>query len=190
MDSVTTAFELMEVELDSEVDSLNARGAECFRNSDYSQAERLIAEGKSLLDFCARVRELSDEWKDKFSASFPEEVVPNNVVEARKTILGASKSAKTLLTVKFEDGTVVYEPKALETFALAIQKIGFDRVERLGLVVNREPLVSRSPSKRYADFQVGNTFIKTHSSTSQKKRTLEEIAARLGESLIVRIVEA
>ena len=36
MDSVTVAFELMRIELDAEVENLNAEGEQLFRTSNYA----------------------------------------------------------------------------------------------------------------------------------------------------------
>ena len=58
MDSVSTAFELMRLELEAEVERLNAAGAVAFRGSNYERAEELIRRGRLLNDFCERVGSL------------------------------------------------------------------------------------------------------------------------------------
>ncbi len=40
MNSVSIAFELMRLELEAEIEQLNAAGAAAFRSSDYEMAEK------------------------------------------------------------------------------------------------------------------------------------------------------
>lgn len=189
-DSVSVAFELMRSELEAEVEAINAKGAAYFHNSDYASAREIIDQGVKLQEFCERVSRLAEEWKAVFAEEFPEEVVPDIVREARRTILSASKSSKTILLVRFPDGSTISEPKAAETLAEVIKRVGFDKVEGLGKVVNKEPLVSRFPSSNYNDTLIDGYYIKTHSSTQAKKRLLDDISHELGLGLSVGIVAA
>jgi hypothetical protein len=188
-DSVSIAFELVQIELSSEVESLNSKGASLFYSSDYTSAGTLIERGKRLKAFCEKVAALEAQWRNEFAADFPQSPNPELFAEARRAIISATKSSKTLLFVRFPDGAVVSMPKAAETLALTIKMIGFDRVASLGKVVNFEPLVSSSPSKKYADVKIDGVYIKTHSSTSAKKKLLDEISGELGLNLEVRIIE-
>jgi hypothetical protein len=61
-------------------------------------------------------------------------------------------------------------------------------VAGVGVLVNGENIVSEAPSSRYNETRVGTYFIKTHSSTAQKKRNIEQIANALGLDIEVRIV--
>lgn len=90
--------------------------------------------------------------------------------------------------MRFPDGTVISEPVAAQTFAKVLQKIGFDRVERLGIRVRRENIVARSPSQVAKDTEIDGYYVRTHSSTMQKKRHLEEISQRLNLGLNVSVV--
>ena len=67
-------------------------------------------------------------------------------------------------------------------------EIGIDRVERLHVLVNSERIVSKTPSEKYNESRIGNYFIKTHCSTAQKKRNLEQIANELGVILEIEII--
>lgn len=191
MNSVSIAFELMRLELESEVEQLNDAGAAAFRSSDYETADKHIARGQDLQDFCARVRKLEDEWRSRISA---DDVPDTSTVRERKpeemlrTILAHSKNSKTSLLVRFIDGTVVAESSAAYTLSKSIEMIGFDRVESLGIRVNGENIVSRSKSEKYNDVQVGDRYVKTHSNTQQKARNLRRISKELGLDLQVQIV--
>jgi hypothetical protein len=188
MDSVATAFELMEIELSTAVENLNGEGARLFRNSEYDAAKRLTEKGAALQDFCARVSALSKEWNEKYAEQPDSRVSVVNEEETARRILSASKGAKTGLLVRFPDGTVICEAKAADTLALAIKKIGFEKVEALNIRVNHENLVSRQKSRNYNDVFLSPFYIKTHSSTDAKKKNLERISDRLGLRLIVSIV--
>lgn len=188
MDSVGTAFELMKIELTTAVDNLNSEGARLILSSDYDAAKRLTEKGLSLRDFCARVAALSDEWNQKYAEQPDNRESVVDEEETARRILSASKSAKTGLLVRFPDGTVICEQKAATTLALAIKKIGFDRVEALNIQVNGENIVSRQESRRYNDTFLSQFYFKTHSSTDQKKRNLERISEKLGLRLVVSIV--
>lgn len=187
MDSVATAFELMEIELTTAVENLNSEGARLFRSSDYDAAKRLTEKGAALQDFCARVAALSKEWNERYAEQPDSRLSVVDEEETARRILSASKSAKTGLLVRFPDGTVICEPKAAETLALAIKKIGFEEVEALNVRVNRENIVSRQKSRKYNDTFLAPFYIKTHSSTDQKKN-LERISEKLGLRLVVSIL--
>lgn len=192
MNSVSIAFELMRLELESEVEQLNAAGAAAFRSSDYELAEEQIRRGRDLKEFYDRVSKLEDEWVSRFSASevpgiaTAQERTPEETV---RTILAHSKASKSSLLVRFRDGTVVANSTAAETLATSLERIGFDRVERLGIRVNGENIVSAAKSEKYNDVRVGNRYVKTHSSTMQKARNLRQISDELGLDLQVQIVE-
>lgn len=187
MESVRTAFELMKLELEATVENLNAEGAELFRLSRYEEANDLIAKGKALRNFCHRVDQLSDEWIENFSPDTGAEASEKEQETAR-TILSASKSSRTGLLVRFKDGSIICEKTAALTLAKTIERIGFERVAGLGIKVNKEDIVSRNPSTKYGEVPLNGYFIKTHSSTDQKKRTLEQISRRLNLELEVTIV--
>ena len=188
MDSVSIAFELMAIELDAEEDNLNSAGSESFHNSDYDAAQVYVKKGMALHVFRQKVQDLANEWKRDSAEDFPDEVVPDELQKARKTIMAGTKSQKTSLMVRFPDGKTIAELKASETFAKVIRRIGFDQVAELDLTVNKEPLVSQVPSEKYNDVAIDGYFVKTHSSTQSKKRQLEEISRSLGCDLSVKII--
>lgn len=188
MESVAIAFQLMALELQTAVEDLNSQGSRLFHASKYSEAKVLSDKGAALQEFCERVNALADEWDLRFSASVTENEDSQEVREATRKILSASKSSKTGLMVRFPDGTIICEDKAADTLVRALEKIGFSKVEALNIPVNKENIVSRSPSMRYNEVKYGGFYIKTHSSTEQKKKNLERISEELDLSLSVSIV--
>jgi hypothetical protein len=180
MDSVGIAFELMRFELEAEVESLNSDGAKHFRESQYDLADALTKKGKALQDF--------SEWEASFASGVDEQDEANVTLAARK-ILSGSKSSKTALLVRFPDGEVISEKTAAGTLVKFIQKVGIESVANLDIVVNSENIVSKSSSKRgYNETSITPFFIKTHSSTAQKKRNIEDIAKALDLSCEIIIV--
>ena len=188
MDSVSIAFELMRIELDTSVENLNLEGARHFRTSNYAAAKSLTQKGAELADFCARVTALANEWTDKYAEQSESSASVVDEEETAKRILSASKGPKTGLLVRFPDGTIICETRAADTLAKTIQKIGFTKVEGLNLQVNRENIVSRQQSHRYSDTYLASFYIKTHSSTEQKKKNIERISQELRLGLVVTIL--
>lgn len=192
MDSVSIAFELMRLELEAESERLNSAGASAFRSSDYEKAEEQIRLGRRLKEFCERVSKLENEWQRGFApieTADQDSSSPAPQTDVARKILAHSKSSKLSLLVRFDDGTVIAERTAADTLAKAIQKIGFDRVERTGILVNGEAIVSNSKSLKYNDVQIDGHYVKTHSSTSQKARNLLQISEALGLELEIQIID-
>lgn len=187
-DSVSVAFELMLHELGLEVADLNARGARYFSQSEYDKAESLSQSGRALADFRGRVVKLQEEWLERFSGHFADRESAQQVEQIARTISSASKAPKTRLRIIFPDGLVLDENTAALSFAKAVQHLGLQEVMRLNKRVNREPLIADTPSVRYNDTLIGDFYIRTHSSTKDKRDLLEEIARELGVGLRVEIV--
>ena len=181
-------FELMELELNTAVENLNREGEQLFHRSEYEAAKRLTEKGAALRDFCARLLALSKEWREKYAEQTDSSQSVVDEEETVRRILSASKGSKTGLLVRFPDGTVVCEQKASDTIALAIKKIGFERVAALNVQVNGENIESRQKSPKYNEILLAPFYIKTHSSTDQKKKNLERISEKLGLGLVVSIV--
>ena len=185
---VTVAFELMRLELAAEVENLNATGANYFRASQYKEAAELSEKGRALQSFLEKVRALEAEWVNSFADAGAVDIEDRKTEAAVRRILSNSKSAKTALLVRFPTGEVVAKETAADTLVTIISRAGMERVERLGISVNGENIVSRTPSKKYNEASTPPFFIKTHSSTSQKKRNIEQISDALGLGLKVEII--
>jgi hypothetical protein len=192
MDSVSIAFELMRIELEVEVERLNAAGAAAFRSSDYALAERQMERGRNLQDFRERIARLEQEWHSMFSSNEMEDegtLAKPDSAEQVQTILSHSKSSKTGLLVRFNDGTVIAERTAAVTLARVVHRIGFDRVEKLAILVNGENIVSNKKSRKYNDILIAGRYVKTHSSTMQKVRNLQQISDALMLGLEIQVVD-
>lgn len=187
MQSVTVAFELMKLELEAAVEELNSEGAELFRESRYEEASNLTNRGTTLHEFCLRVEKLSAEWADQFAVDTISDETEQEQQTAR-TILSASKASKTRLLVVFPDGTKIAEASAAQTLAKVLERIGLEKIASLGILVNRENIVSSYPSKKYNETPIGRYFVKTHSSTNQKKKNLEEISSSLNLGLQIFVI--
>jgi hypothetical protein len=188
MNSVTVAFELMRLELDAEVENLNSLGASRFRASEYDEAAELSARGKKLQNFLSKVQALEAEWIGSFAEAAAAETDDPEIEATARRILSNSKAAKTALLVRFPTGDVIAEPKAADTLVAVLRRVGMERVEQLGILVNGENIVSRTRSKKYNEASAPPFFVKTHSSTSQKKRNIEQISDALGLGLTVEII--
>lgn len=188
MDSVSVAFELMRIELDAEVESLNSQGAKCFHESDYEAAGELTQKGRDLQAFLVKVKALEDEWGASFSGTV-ESVQDDDLIEDTvRRINAGSRASKTALLVRFPDGKVVAEEKAADTLVAVVRHAGLSRVSELDVTVNGENIVSSSPSKKYNETHLPPYYVKTHSSTAQKKRHIEEISKALDLGLRVEII--
>lgn len=188
-DGVTTAFQMILEEVDSVISEVNSQGSAYLRNSDYAKTEDVIAAGKNLASFRSKLEDLKNEWV----AGLDEPIrsrVKIETAEVARSIASTSKSARTILVVKFNDGTVIYESKAADTFALTVKKFGLQRVIRLGLRINNFPLVSLQRSDTYSQTAIDNYWVMTHSNTDSKRDQLLKIAAALNEHISVDIVPA
>jgi len=141
-----------------------------------------------LQEFKAKVERLREHWLSHHAATFP--ITESREIEdIAKKIRSASKSSKTLLVVKFPDGTLIYENFAADSFAKTLKKLGFDAVAALGIKVNREELVSRKRPTSYNNFkEIDGYFVITHSSTEQKREILEKVSGLRGIILSINIV--
>jgi len=188
MDSVSLACELMRIELDAEVESLNSQGAKSFHESNYKAASELTQRGVDLQSFLVKVKAIEDEWRASFSGMVESVQDVDLIEDTVRRINAGSRASKTALLVRFADGKVVAEEKAADTLVEVIRHAGLKKVSELGITVNGENIVSRSPSKKYYEALVPPYYVKTHSSTAQKKRHIEEISEALGLDLRVEII--
>jgi len=190
MDGVSTAFQMILEEIDSVVSEVNSQGAAFLRNGEYQKAKDAIESGEKLAEFRGKLESLKEEWINRLDESTRNQVTIEPVAVA-KTIASAPKSSRTVLVVKFADGAVIYETKAVDTFVKSIKKLGADRVLALGIEVNGFPLVSKQQSDGYPrQTQLDSYYVITHSSTEAKRDQLLRIASALQESISVDIVPA
>ena len=189
-DSVTTAFEIILEEIESVVSAVNLQGAAFLKNDEYPKAKASMDTGTKLHAFHQKLELLKEEWVSGLDEPTRMQVNLEASV-ATKSIASGPKAPKTVLVVKFVDGTVLSGAKAAETFAKAIKKFGFQRVIDLGISINNFPLVSKQQTQNYShQTNVDGYLVVTHSSTNAKRLKLLEIAASLREKITVDIVPA
>lgn len=115
----------------------------------------------------------------------------NKIVAIRSQKKGYTKSARTNLTVTFENGPFIHRPTARDAFVEALEFMGIEKVRALGIKACGEPLVSETQSKnpRYASQQPrsGKYYIFTYTATEKKKSYIEDIAGKLGIKVRVEI---
>jgi hypothetical protein len=82
------------------------------------------------------------------------------------------------LIVTFPDGTVFDDDKAISTFVKTIQKIGFDKVAKVGIMIKGYNLVDtrqRTDKGRTWQKQVGKYFVYSYLSNGEKLKCLNQI---------------
>lgn len=188
-DSVTTAFEIILEEIASVVSAVNLQGADFLKNDEYPKAKAAMETGTRLHAFHQKLKLLKEEWGSGLDEPTRRQVnIEASVVT--KTIASGPKAPKTVLVVKFGDGTVLVGGNAAETFSNALKKFGLQRVIELGEKVYSFPLVSKQRSEKYSQTKIDEYLVLTHSSTEDKRDRLLKIADVLKEKITVDIVPA
>jgi hypothetical protein len=185
VDQLTSALQTIKDVLDQKIESLNKRGSELFRDSNYAEAQKKAEQGKTLAHFKSKAEDLHKDW-----LFLRKEIFLDDEVKDSETQNGMRKrKAPQKLIVKFENEDRFFESSAAETFSRAIARIGVKRVEGLGLKRLNHPLVSLSPPDKYQSNFVDGHYIVTHFSTEDKRRLLLEIGERLGVSIQADLVD-
>ena len=99
------------------------------------------------------------------------------------------KKQATRLVVTMPDGETIDRKTATDTFVDAIGRIGVDRIKELNKKLNGAPLISTEKPTTAQHREFGEHYIVVHSSTIQKKRLLDEIAAEVDPSIKVEVVK-
>lgn len=112
--------------------------------------------------------------------------------KTNKKAVFAPKAPKTNLKITFPDGTVFFNNQASQTFLQTIDKIGAERVQKLGLVQGGIPLVDSV--KRVGDsISVHATqsgfWVNVHSSTMHKIKMLNTISAAFSIALKIEQIQ-
>lgn len=184
-DGLTSAFQIISSEIDRVAGGIAEQGSKAFQEMRYADAQSLAESGKGLLEFRGKVDALLEEWQ----AGIDVQVRKKVGIKAIETgIKSSPKSKKTTLRVTFADGRVIEEYFAADTFTQVIREIGLDQVESFGISVRGVPLVGSQKSSSYQQRRVDGQYIITHSSTEEKKETLEDLARRAGMRYKVHVV--
>lgn len=97
----------------------------------------------------------------------------------------------TRLRITFDDGSVIQERNAAESFVSFVRRVGVERVRSLGIKQCKIPLVSNTIDKKYGSKQkpLGNGwYLMTNTSTQSKKHDIELIAESFNIKLKVEII--
>ena len=197
---VLDALDLVKEELDKEAKRIYLVSGEALKSGKTEPAKEAIDYSEKLKTFAKKVELLSGEWKkieSTIGSATPEVMKIVNfhkASESKKT--GYKRSVEhvgpnTNFEVRFPNGEIVSDPKALWSFAKTIEKIGADKVAQLGITMAGEPLVSRTMSvyKKYPTrikkIKSG-WLVHTHSSTDTKIKTLEYIKQELKLDFIIK----
>lgn len=92
------------------------------------------------------------------------------------------------LIVTFPDGTIFDDDKAISTFVKTIQKIGFDKVAKVGIMFMGYNLVDtrqRTDKGRTWQKQVGNYFVYSYLSNGEKLKCLNRISNYYNLGLVI-----
>ena len=100
---------------------------------------------------------------------------------------GCGKNTATRLAVTLPDGTKIDDKTAASTFVKVIDRLGRREVKNLNLKINGADLMSTSEDDQQR-IKLGGYYINVGTSTSRKKKILEDIASRLGVTLEVEII--
>lgn len=173
-DNVIESFKAIIKELTIGIVEINERCAQFAQQGKYAEVTQLVESGQKIKQFQEKVDHLRQEWLVHLGKLNP----PPPPAEPRSGLF-----------VRFPNGKVINEHTSADTFSLAIQEIGLERVRLLNKKVSKVSLISSQKHEKYSQQKVGSYYIFTHDSTSKKKELLEEIAAALKMEIEVQIIE-
>ena len=188
-DGVSTAFELISEEIQSLEERIAQEGSKAFKNKKYADAQELAETGENLKAFKIKVDQLLEEWENGFNQGTRTRTKIKKTIPIEPKRTSHTKSQKTRLRVRFENGMEISEHLAADTFVDALTKIGLTEIEPLGISVRGVPLIGDKRSSQYQQRRVSGKFIITHSSTVEKADVLKDISKRLGVGLSVDIIQ-
>jgi hypothetical protein len=194
--NVLAAFELLHEQLEAGRDLINLAGSQAFRSGSYDNVREYLQHSEVLSNFLDRTSDLGRAFAIQTAQQVSEEEAEQGVKDRHRNLPQPTSEARpprrkappSRLCVTFDDGTVIEEPDAAGTLASTIRRIGPDRVASLGITVRGLPLVGPTKGERYKQRLIDGRYITVHSSTKEKKETLEDISKKLGVSLTVEIV--
>lgn len=200
---VSEALGLLKTTLKEERTRIFNAGSKAMNAQDADTARAVLDFVKKLDDFTGEVQNLITTWglllTDREAASpAVQDIVTGEGrlfgLKTRKAAKGFSRNVthplatKTNFTVRFEDGTVIHNSKASDSFAKSIDKIGAKRVADLALICCGEQLVSNRRSTKYPSESVlvsDKYYVLTHSGTATKIKYLQTIAKALNQNFTI-----
>lgn len=186
-DGVTIAFNLIIDEIEKRKKVLKEKGSKAFKLDDFKKVQTLGKHGDDLAIFLEKISDLQEEWNQNFEHAVICESADKSIARHESLY---RKSSKTILFIEFDDGTQINNPVAAKSFVAAIEKIGIEKVESLGISgIMGIPLITmRKSTRTKQQHRLGNYYILTHSSTKGKKKLLDKIKIALNVNMEVRIV--
>ena len=152
----------------------------------------LTAESKRAIEDTLAAIDLINEQRPRLEAALRRNQQPFDNGGAQARAVGRRqhhrKGPPTTLAILIDQHTIM-ELKAATGMVKAIEFIGVDRVEGLGLKLGGQPLIVRGaqpPGRGYR--RCGDCWVATHSDTAEKRNVLEEICQRLGITGSIRQV--
>lgn len=139
--------------------------------------------------------------KRNFTADIPDakEIVLDPEVEhgsRNVTYDPIKRSAASDLIVRFPDGRVVAEKKAVDTLETVVRLIGVGKVRKVvennNLVFCKVPVISNRRDSKYGNTQkeLGNGWLlMTHSNNKMKKKFIDRVSDALGLDLQVELIK-
>lgn len=198
--NVMAALELVREEVQRADRQIREAGSREMANGDKKIARLALQYSDKLDDFMFQLEKVGDSWQEiqeTIDADRPEvqEVVLPTKIRATKG--GYSRKVSdvapwTNFIVRLADGSVIQESTAKAAFAKALALFDLAKVEKLGVKLNGEPLVSRDKSvfAKYPQSVVAvkdGWFASTYCSTMTKAKFVEQFAKRFGVRVKVSI---
>ena len=176
-EEVSAAFEILLKAIEDFTEKLKSN-AITFINTGDTVGIRIGADHlDSIKEFHQRTQELSSEWADEIKKYHVTTRRPNRI-KSTPTKNKIIRSPKTNLEITFSDGFKIHEKSAIDGMLKTMERIGLDKIEKLGIVIESNPLVSKDYNKfkNYEPKKLGLWYVHTHSSTVEKQKLLLDIS--------------
>lgn len=189
------AFEDLQNTLGGIVTSLGGLGAQLLHAQEFKKATEVATRCQKLQALNPRVKALHGEFLAVLLNPNTERETPGSSGRPVSQEHAVARRGRSSLNVTLSDGTVIAEKLAKDTFIQTLRALGLERISRLGLTCRELPLVHLGYTQHHHEKldcsmdKIDDYVVITHSSTSDKKRILTEIARMLGEYIFVEIQE-
>lgn len=199
LENIQTSISLIASEIDEIDKAVKARAVSLIGEGDVDASIKMLSKVEEL----ARIRQEILNRLDAFEQAlvFPEALnatpdaplAKSHSAPTRKNNAGVAQAPSEPMTRKrilihFPDGQIITGKTGAESMALAIHKIGLDRVKALGLKASGIDLISTQKSKIYNQYQFGSQYIMTNLDTRNKVSILEDISRKLGIKIRVEVI--
>jgi hypothetical protein len=197
------AFDDLQESLGGIVSSLGQSAADRIQAQDFAGATELAARCQRLKDFTAKV----DGWRQEAAAVLSGSGGVASVQPKRQHSVdsppaaarapraaegGMKRRASETMRVIMPNGERLEGKNAARTMALALQRIGFERVQSLKETIAGVPLVARERHPKFDESHlhhqvVDGWHVVTNLPNDRKAAMLRSVAERLGVALVVEV---